>query len=786
MRKFNLLIILIFVSACSGGGGGSSGSASLCSYIPVEGASTALTNILSGETLSVSCEDGYYGGGPWHCQSNGTFYGNKCEKESFTASAYAAQNFHCDLNEDGIVDEGEDIDFPDHSFVTKWRVPGDSLSIELPVINSERLEFFVDWGDGKCSKINSENFDQRIHTYESADDYQVRIIGNVLSWGGENSSSNYRSKLIEVLELGDVAWENLKNAFSDLPNLVSFKSIFSNTSNVTNMEGMFKDSSAITFMNLEGLTTQLVENMSHMFSGLTEITELDLSHLVTPKLNDIEGMFKGMSKLETLDISNFITENVLDMAEVFYGATSLTNIRFGDYFETKNVTNMESMFRGVKLSSLDLSFFDTSKVENMSYMFEGTSDLTNIIFGDTFKTANVTNMKAMFSGCGASSLDLRGFDTSKVTDMSEMFKGTSNVTNIFFGDYFVTKDVINMYYMFGDSAVSSLDLRSWDTGKVTNMSQMFYNTRNVTNIFMGNRFVTTNVINMFQMFDGSSVSELDLQYFDNQNVESIYGMFNNTTNLTNLVMGDSFVTSNVTNLGDMFNDSAVTSLDLSTWDTSSVTDMSGMFQDTDTLTNIVLGGSFSSSNVEDFSNFLNGSGVSGLDFADLNTSSAADMSNMLSNMTDQEAFDLSSFDTSNVTSMESMLENLGNVTDIDISGWDTSSVSNFSNILGTTTLDRATSINLGSLANSTVIPVGYDMSGGPTVQRVCVGDIDLIDSSSPSYATYFSGTTMSLPSTSGAVDIVCDGGKFDVKVSCNSETGQIDNAGGSDNISTCF
>ena len=44
---------------------------------------------------------------------------------------------------------------------------------------------------------------------------------------------------------------------------------------------------------------------------------------------------------------------------------------------------MESMFRGVKLTSLDLSLFDTSKVENMSYVFEGASDLTSIIFGDT-------------------------------------------------------------------------------------------------------------------------------------------------------------------------------------------------------------------------------------------------------------------------------------------------------------------------------------------------------------------------------------------------------------------
>ena len=418
--------------------------------------------------------------------------------------------------------------------------------------------------------------------------------------GRENSSSNYRSKLIEVLELGDVAWENLKNAFSDLPNLTSFKAKFSNTSNVTDMSSMFENCDGLITLLLEGLTCQSVENMSYMFSGVSGISELDLSHFITPKLINMDSMFKGMESLVSLDIKNMITENVTDMSDLFYGNSNLTTILFGDYFRTSNVTNMSNMFRGVKLTTIDLSSFDTSKVEDMGYMFEGTSNLTNIIFGDSFITENVTNMRGMFSGSNVTSLDLSGFNTSKVTDMSYMFEKTENITNIIFGDYFLTRNVINMHYMFGDSTVSSLDLRQWDTESVTDMSQMFYNTRNITNIFMGNRFVTTNVINMYQMFDGSSVSELDLQYFDNQNVESIYGMFNNTTNLTNLVMGDSFVTSNVTNLGDMFNDSAVTSLDLSTWDTSSVTDMSGMFQDTDTLTNIVLGDSFSSSNVEDF------------------------------------------------------------------------------------------------------------------------------------------------------------------------------------------
>ena len=120
-------------------------------------------------------------------------------------TSYAEEEYHCDLNENGSVDEGENINFPDHSFVSKWRVPEGDLSIELPVLEDERLDFYVDWGDGKCSRINNDNFEKRIHEYSSADDYQLRIIGTVISWGGANTNTNYRNKLIEVVELGDVS-----------------------------------------------------------------------------------------------------------------------------------------------------------------------------------------------------------------------------------------------------------------------------------------------------------------------------------------------------------------------------------------------------------------------------------------------------------------------------------------------------------------------------------------------------------------------------------------------------
>ena len=795
----NLFCFLVFSVLVSCGGGKKNADAIKnalglnCSFSPIEGSSTIEQEITSGNSLTVACDEvGYHGGGNWYCKYDGKFDGKECEKNSFNATGYALKGFHCDLDEDGEIDEGEDIDFPDHSFVSKWRVGEGDLNIELPIIQDERLDFYVDWGDGKCSRVRNEDFEKRIHTYNSPDDYQVRIIGKVFSWGGSNSNANYRRKLIEVVELGDVYWENLKNAFSDLPNLTSFKAIYSNTSSVTNMASMFQNSSNLLTLILDGMTTQLVEDMSYMFSGL-EITELDIDHFITPKLINMEGMFSGMPNVTTVKINGMITKNVTTMENLFYDSLKLASIEFGDYFETISVTNMAYMFSGTKIVNLDLSFFNTSSVINMEGMFMETTSLTNIIFGDYFITENVTNMIKLFYGCGVSSLDLSNFNTVNVTDMSYMFGDTINITNIIFGNYFVTKNVTNMYYMFGGSGISELDHSLWDTSLVTNMARMFYNTVNVTNIFLGEYFVTTNVTDMSEMFYGSNVNSLDLQYFNNINVTNIYGIFQNTINLSSLTLPTSnFVTSNVTNLSDVFNNAgnaSLTALDLSSWDTSSVTNMSSLFEDTGDLTTLTIGGNFNTNLVTDFSHFLDSSGVSNFNFSVLDTSCATDLSFMLANMSNQEIFDLTNFDTANVTTVEGMLQNLGSVTDLDISSFDTDNVTNFDNFLGETTLDNAETVNLGDQTNDDIIPADYDLTT-LTVDRICRANLTGLhaDNALTSANSYFVGTLMTLTSSDGAIGIKCTEPSkrlsSDVTVVCDVNTGEIIATAGT--FSFCF
>ena len=88
---------------------------------------------------------------------------------------------------------------------------------------------------------------------------------------------------------------------------------------------------------------------------------------------------------------------------------------------------------------------------------------------------NFTNAAFMFSGClSLTSLDLSSFDTSKVTTMGCMFEGCKSLTSLDLSN-FDTSSVTNMSNMFECCiSLTTLDLSSFDTSSVTDMSNMFY------------------------------------------------------------------------------------------------------------------------------------------------------------------------------------------------------------------------------------------------------------------------------------------------------------------------
>ena len=199
---------------------------------------------------------------------------------------------------------------------------------------------------------------------------------------------------------------------------------------------------------------------------------------------------------------------------LFYCFVATKTINFGSNFDTSNTTSMYLMFSNcIELLTLDLSNFDTRNVRNMGNMFVGTVSnnpmkIETIIFGENFKTNNVTNMYAMFGNCNSLvNLDVSGFDTSNVTTMHDMFSSCHSLTNIDVSG-FNTSKVTDMHGMFfACRSLTSLDLCSFDTSNVTDMVSMFQYITNLSKVTVGLNWSTTNA-NTNAMFTGSGISEV--------------------------------------------------------------------------------------------------------------------------------------------------------------------------------------------------------------------------------------------------------------------------------------
>ena len=259
----------------------------------------------------------------------------------------------------------------------------------------------------------------------------------------------------------------------------------------------------------------------------------------------------------------------------------------------KPIVSLANMFFKSNSTSLDLNSFDTSKVTNMSEMF-------------AFSKATIIN-------------GLNNFNTENVTRMDAMFR-RSNATTIKGLENFNTKKVTNMHYMFAGSYATTLDLSSFDTSNVIYMSGMFQSS-SATVIKGLENFNTSKVTSMGVMFAGSKPLTLDLSSFDTSKVTDMIGMFeycnattikglekfntSNVTSMNGMFMGinidvlnlSNFDTSKVTNMWEMFRDSNVSILDLSSFDTSKVTNMHTMFASTPNLKTIYASNKFVTTNV---------------------------------------------------------------------------------------------------------------------------------------------------------------------------------------------
>ena len=210
----------------------------------------------------------------------------------------------------------------------------------------------------------------------------------------------------------------------------------------------------------------------------------------------------------------------------------------------------------------NIHFLNTTNTTDMRNMFRGTTNLTNVDVSN-FDMSNVTTTLSMFQESGVTSLDVGGWDVSQVRSMESMFWNANNLTTLDVSNWDVS-NVTRMHRTFqATSSLTALDVSNWDTGNVTVMYHMFAASSSITTLDVSN-WDTSNVTNMAQMFRGmTSLTNLDVSSWDTSSVTRTDAMFSGAISLT--------------------------ALDFSNWDTSNVTTMYNMFFNTQSLRALTFG-----------------------------------------------------------------------------------------------------------------------------------------------------------------------------------------------------
>ncbi len=171
-------------------------------------------------------------------------------------------------------------------------------------------------------------------------------------------------------------------------------------------------------------------------------------------------------------------------------------------------------------------------------------------------------------------------DTTPITNMMEMFYGENYDTEILDLSKWDTRNVYTMNYMF--SQYSAME------GSVNPLTLGSSNISVLKKIILPSNF-GSNCESMYYMFtEAYNLSEINTENIDTSNAITIEGMFSNCQSLTSLDVS-TWNTSNVENMNCTFiGCSKLTDLDLSNWDTSNVTDMGGMFAYCTSLTSVTM------------------------------------------------------------------------------------------------------------------------------------------------------------------------------------------------------
>ena len=309
---------------------------------------------------------------------------------------------------------------------------------------------------------------------------------------------------------------------------------------------------------------KILNSFGYFFYGASDdnakfITSVNFQNFDWSQLNTMYVLFYECSSLKSLDLSNFDLSKVTNMEYTFYGCSSLESVILPTNLQ--NVESMNQMFyRCTSLQSINLSNMDLSKLTSMDSMFSQCSSLESFTAPEIL--SNLQKIDKMFEFCsGLKSIDLSKFDTSKVSNMQNVFYKCTSLESVTLPENLQNVEYMN--YMFSEcSSLKSIDLSNCNLTSVVYMSYMFNGCTSLESVSFPESL--QNLMNTQYMFyECSSLSSIDLSNIALSKVNNMHAMFHSCTKLESVI----FPKSGPQGLTDMVNItnncSSLTSIDFS-------------------------------------------------------------------------------------------------------------------------------------------------------------------------------------------------------------------------------
>lgn len=514
-------------------------------------------------------------------------------------------------------------------------------------------------------------------------------------------------------EGGFYANSNMSYFFKDFKNLKKidgFENV--NTELLTNAEGFFSGCNILADLDLTSWNTAKVVTMSRMFYQCREIKELDLSAFNTESLTSMHYMFASCSKLRTIFVSDSwkLRDDITGL-NTFVDCTELSgNINYDrnkvscaygtiDGYMTKKKSDDENpdvrpdtkLARTIKAYGLaDETDFNAYREEIVSVTFLDSIDylsLSGSIKNWDVSTQQDGSVKAWIR------LTTDGYDlyiaanggVNANPDSSYMFYGYSNLKKVSNLQNFITTQAEDMKYMFYNcKSLQEIDISSFDMKNTRNISYMFgfCSKLQQASLSVADTSSLKDIRNLF--YYCSELRKVDFSGMNFSSVEAspvvftecpvkeivadgvvlsdkaagIFKAFYNGKATVEAISLKGADTSDVTDMSHMFeNSAALKSLDLSSFDLSRVNTMAYMFSGCSSL-EFVYFGETKALDVTDMSYMFSGcSKLNAADLSNVSTGSIRDMSYMFSDCSSLERLDLSKFKTALLQNLDYTFSN---------------------------------------------------------------------------------------------------------------------------------